>query len=351
MTQRIMTIVGARPQFVKAAPVSAALARVGAVQEVLVHTGQHFDPSMSGDIFRDLGLREPDHHLDINRANLNQMLARMIERIDGIAASAPPDAVLVYGDTTSTLAGAIAAAQRDIPVIHVEAGLRSFDTAMPEERNRVLTDHLAALRLCPTATAVSNLRREGIIEGVRHVGDVMLDTFIACRPTERERSSLLERLGLRAGGYRLATVHRQAATASRDALEQVLDYLRERAQEEPVVLPLHPRTRAAISSWGLSTAGVVAIEPLEYRAFSALLAGAKEVLTDSGGVQKEAYFHRVPCVTLRDSTEWVETITHGWNRLWTTEEPNRAVTRREISEYGDGNAAALIVGEIVRFLG
>lgn len=346
MRRRIATVVGARPQFVKAAPVTAALAQTDWASETLIHTGQHFDANMSKDLFTDLRLRPPDHHLGINRATANPLLGRMIEALDEVLAADTPDSVLVYGDTTSTLAGALASAQRGIPLIHVEAGLRSFDRTMPEERNRIVTDHLASLLLCPTHASVDNLGREGIVDGVKHVGDVMLDTFLANRPTPDEVVSTLAQFGLTRKAYRLATVHREASTTSQTALDRIVTYLREQAAELPVVLPLHPRTRQALERWSIRTSGIAVIEPLKYRSFAALLAGAAEVLTDSGGVQKEAYYHRVPCVTLRETTEWVETITHGWNRLWTSPPTDDGLQGTEITEYGDGDAASRIVDEV-----
>lgn len=350
MRRRIATVVGARPQFIKAAPVSAELGRTDWASETLIHTGQHFDANMSEDLFKDLSLRSPDHHLGINRASANQLLGRMLEALDDIFASERPDAVLVYGDTTSTLAGALAAAQRSIPLVHVEAGLRSFDRTMPEERNRIVTDHLSSLLLCPTQASVDNLAREGITEGVHHVGDVMLDTFLANRPSPDEIKSTLERFGLARNAYRLATVHREASTASEASLHRIMTYLREQATHSPVVLPLHPRTKQAIERWDITTSGLTVVEPLDYRSFAALLAGANEVLTDSGGVQKEAYFHRVPCVTLRESTEWGETVSYGWNRLWMDPQAPVTAPRRAIPDYGNGDAAHHIVERIRRLL-
>lgn len=346
MRRRIATVVGARPQFVKAAPVTVQFARTDWASEILIHTGQHFDANMSEDLFADLRLRPADHHLGINCASANQLLGRMLEALDDLFASESPDAVIVFGDTTSTLAGALAAAQRNIPLIHVEAGLRSFDRTMPEERNRIVTDHLASLLLCPTYASVDNLGREGITSGVKHVGDVMLDTFRANLPTPDKVRSTLERLALARNSYRVATVHREASTASEATLTGIVAYLRGQAANGPVVLPLHPRTRQAIERWSISTSGITVIEPLDYSSFAALLSGAVEVFTDSGGVQKEAYFHRVPCVTLRDTTEWVETITHGWNRLWTSPLNDNCSNRAEITEYGEGDAASRIVEEV-----
>jgi UDP-GlcNAc3NAcA epimerase len=257
--------------------------------------------------------------------------------------------VLVYGDTNSTLAGALAAAKLHIPVVHVEAGLRSFNRRMPEEVNRVMADHLSAVLLCPTVEAVKNLAAEGISEGVHHVGDVMFDATLFARRQAIESSRILETLGLDEGGYALATVHRAENTDDEARFRRVMEFLETAARKQPVVFPVHPRTRATLASRGIAPKGVLLIDPVGYVDVHRLLAGAALVATDSGGLQKEAYFHRVPCVTLRDETEWVETVTHGWNRLWTT--PDYALPRREIPDYGDGAAADRIVGllrELVR---
>ena len=339
MTVRILTVVGARPQFVKAAAVSRAIAAGSAVTEEMVHTGQHFDPEMSDVFFRELGIPEPAHHLEIHGGGHGQMTGRMLEKLETVMTVRRPDLVLVYGDTNSTLAGALAAVKLGIPVAHVEAGLRSWNRAMPEEINRVLTDHVSALLFCPTAAAAANLAREGITCGVHQVGDVMYDATLDARRRARENAGILPRLGLTPGGYALATVHRAENTGDARTLAAVLDYLRARARRRPVLLPLHPRTRQAAARFGLTFDGLRTIPPVGYLDMAALLEGCAEVLTDSGGVQKEAYFHRKPCITLRGETEWVETVEAGWNRLWTGPEPG---PRRDIPDYGDGHAAEKI---------
>jgi UDP-GlcNAc3NAcA epimerase len=254
--------------------------------------------------------------------------------------------VLVPGDTTSTLAGALAAAKLQIPVAHLEAGLRSFNRCMPEEINRVLTDHVSALLLCPTETTVANLRREGIKAGVHHIGDVMYDAMLFAAAAAR-RSQVLDRLGIAGHRYAVATVHRAESTADRTTLNEILAFLRERARECTIVFPIHPRTRKEIDAWGLDLSGVLTCDPVGYLDMHRLLRSAVAVFTDSGGLQKEAYFHRVPCVTLRNETEWVETIEAGWNRLWKGPD---YVPRRDITSYGGGHAAEKAVSLMVDHL-
>lgn len=334
----ILTVVGARPQFVKAAVLSRAMRR-GGLEEVMVHTGQHFDADMSEVFFRDLDIPEPAYHLHIHGGSHGDMTGRMLASLESVMREVGPDWVVVYGDTNSTLAGALAAAKLHIPIAHVEAGLRSFNRHMPEEINRVIADHLSTLHLCPTQLAVQNLVNEGIRAGVHHVGDVMYDTTLFALSRSKQMPSVQSRLGLERGAYAVATVHRAENTDSAALLGKVLEFLRDRSRERPVVLPLHPRTRKSAEQHGLALQGLQVVEPLGYLEMTQLLAGAREVYTDSGGLQKEAYFHRVPCVTLRSETEWVETIEHGWNRLWSNPsyEP-----RSEISDYGDGRAGEKI---------
>ena len=330
---------GARPQFIKAAPVSRALKAIG-VPEVLVHTGQHYDDQMSLSLWRELDLPPASHDLGIHGGSNTSMVSRMMRAIDDVLEVEDPAAVLVYGDTNSTLAGALAATGRSIPLAHVEAGMRSFDRGMPEERNRILTDHLSAALFCATSTAEQNLQAEGITEGVERVGDVMYDSARAMGSRAVEESKVLEHHGLEPGQYAVATVHRPANTDDPESLRRVLDYLAAHAEKMPVILPAHPRLRAAISSTGISPTSLLIVDPVGYLDMTRLVGAAALVLTDSGGLQKEAYFHGVPCVTLRDSTEWPETIASGWNRLWTAEDYQ--TPRRPIDEYGDGNAAGRI---------
>lgn len=346
---RILTVVGARPQLIKAAAVSRAIQARSDLRECLVHTGQHFDAGMSDVFFDELGIPAPAHHLGIHGGGHGEMTGRMLVALERVMQQERPDCVLVYGDTNSTLAGALAAAKLNLPVAHVEAGLRSFNRRMPEEINRIVADRLSALLFCPTATSVANLANEGMKAGVHAVGDVMYDVTLHAGEAARKQSKILDRLGLTPKGYALATVHRAENTDDPAALEAVLAYLRDRGRERPVVLPLHPRTREAARRAGATFDGLVLTEPLGFLDMHRLLANAAGVFTDSGGVQKEAYFHRVPCVTLRAETEWVETVEAGWNRLWRGPDYR---PRREIPDYGDGHSAKKIVAILAaRFAG
>lgn len=340
---KILTIVGARPQFIKAVAVSKALLRYSKVQEVMVHTGQHFDQNMSDIFFNELKIPKPTYNLAIHGGLHGQMTGRMLESIENVMKEEKPDVVLVYGDTNSTLAGALAAAKLHIPVCHVEAGLRSFNKRMPEEINRLLTDHMSTLLFCPTLTSVSNLEQEGINQGIYHVGDVMYDVVLQMAPFAKERSTILQRLELEDRPYALATIHRAENTDSCDQLQNVIHYLNRESeiQNLKMVLPLHPRTKIFSEKHGVDFKNLLVCEPLGYLDLQRLLQGAKLVFTDSGGLQKEAYFHQVPCVTLRNETEWVETITYGWNRLWNTEV--YAEPRVTIPDYGSGKAAECVV--------
>lgn len=335
--RKVMTVVGARPQFIKAAGVSRCLQKRG-VREVLVHTGQHCDANMSDTFFSELDLPSPDHHLGVSGGGHGDMTGRMLVALEPVMAAEKPDWVVVYGDTNSTLAGALAAAKLAIPVAHVEAGLRSSDFRMPEEINRVLADRMSRLLFCPTATSVENLKAEGICQGVHHTGDVMYDMLLSY--LERARAgSVLQRLGLAEGSYSVASVHRAKNTDDDARLARIFAYLEGLSRDLPVILPIHPRTRQALSRAGIKPSGIRVIEPLGYLEMLGLLDGACAIYTDSGGVQKEAYFLRKPCVTLREETEWPETIAAGWNRLWT--EPDY-LTRRHTADFGDGHAGSRI---------
>ncbi|MBX9795993.1 non-hydrolyzing UDP-N-acetylglucosamine 2-epimerase [Sphingomonas sp.] len=349
MTRKIVTIVGARPQFIKAGAVSRAIAQDGGLDEVLVHTGQHFDDAMSDIFFRELELPHPKHNLGIAGQTHGAMTGRMMEAIEKVLIEETPDLCLVYGDTNSTIAGSLAAAKLHIPVGHVEAGLRSFNRRMPEELNRVVTDHLAAIQFCPTRASIDNLRAEGIVQHVYHTGDVMFDATRFAIAATAGRDGVLQQLGLTRGNYNVCTIHRAENTDDPVQLAKVADYLRAVAAERPLVLPLHPRTRGALARNGLNFDFAVLTEPLGYFDLNALLAGAVAIYTDSGGLQKEAYFHGKPCVTLRDETEWVETIDHGWNRLW--QGPDYVTPRQPIADYGAGDAAEKIVTLLRDFLG
>ncbi|MBR0938043.1 non-hydrolyzing UDP-N-acetylglucosamine 2-epimerase [Bradyrhizobium jicamae] len=340
MTRKILTVVGARPQFIKAAAVSRAIRETKVLSEVMVHTGQHFDANMSDVFFDELSIPKPQYQLDVSGGGHGDMTGRMLISIEPILVAEKPDWVIVYGDTNSTLAGSLAASKLHIPVAHVEAGLRSFNRRMPEEINRLVTDHLSGLHFCPTRTAVANLAAEGVVKGVHHVGDVMYDATLFAIERSEESSTILSDLGLRSKQYGLATVHRAENTDEPNQLRVIVEFLQECARVRPLVLPLHPRTRQAASSMRLSLNGILVIDPIGYFDMAKLLHHAAEIYTDSGGLQKEAYFHRVHCTTLRDETEWTETITHGWNRLW--KGPER-LNRVDIDEYGEGNAAHKIV--------
>jgi UDP-GlcNAc3NAcA epimerase len=335
---KVLTVVGARPQFIKAAPVSRALAATG-IAEVLVHTGQHFDPEMSEVFFAELGIPAPRLNLGIHGEPHGAMVGRMLEGLEAAMLEEHPDWVVVYGDTNSTLAGALAAAKLDIPLAHVEAGMRSWNRRMPEETNRVLADHASRLLLCASHAAVTNLAKEGIVAGVHHVGDVMYDAALFTATASRN-STVLDRLGLGDGAYDLATLHRAENTDDAQRLATLIAWLDEQARARPVVMPLHPRTGAALRRDGIEPRGLTLCPPLSYLEMTRLLMGAVNVFTDSGGLQKEAYFHRKPCVTLREETEWIETVACGWNRLW---RGDPYAPRREIADYGDGHAAERIV--------
>lgn len=350
---KILTVVGNRPQFIKAAAVSGPLRERH--EELLVHTGQHYDDSLSAVFFAELGLARPDRELGIGGGSNTTQTARMLAALEPLLEQVAPDAVLVYGDTNSTLAGALAAAQANLAVVHVEAGMRSFDRRMPEELNRVLTDHLSALLLCPSDTAAANLKAESVAGRVEVVGDVMVDVAMRRQPSARADERTPAEHGVRGGEYLLLTAHRAGNVDDPQRLRALVDLIA--ALPGPVVFPLHPRTRARLLDAGLAGEleridGLRLTEPLGYVQFSALLCQARAVLTDSGGVQKEAYLAGVPCVTLRANTEWVETVAAGWNTLVDLDAGAAlaALAAQPPSErpalYGDGQAAERCVQEI-----
>ena len=311
---KIISIVGARPQFIKCAPVSHELRKKH--KEILVHTGQHYDPEMSDIFFEDLQIPKPDYHLDVGSGPHGKQTGAILERTEQVLLKELPDLVIVYGDTNSTLAGAIAAAKLHIPVAHVEAGLRSFDRTMPEEINRVVTDHVSNLLLCPTQTAVDNLKKEGITRGVHLVGDVMVDALRHNASIAEKKSHIIHKLGLTTGNYFVATVHRPANTDEQKNLTAIIAAFKESGKT--VVFPVHPRTKKYLTAYGLwdSLPGNIrCIEPLGYLDMLHLMKHAKKILTDSGGIQKEAYVMGIPCITLRENTEWIETLKGGWNVL------------------------------------
>ena len=337
---RILSVVGARPQFIKAAPVQRALQARGH-EVVQVHTGQHYDDNMSGVFYRELGIPEPDVHLGVGSGSHAQQTAAMFERLEPVMTEARPDCVVIYGDTNTTLAAAVVAAKLAVPVAHIEAGLRSFNRAMPEEQNRVVADHLSAILFCPTDTAVRNLAAEGITKGVHLVGDVMAEALGDAAIRARTESTVLARLGLPDRGYVLATVHRAENTNDPARLAGVLSALN--ALGERVVFPMHPRTRQAVAGTGWTPAAdVMVVEPMGYLDMVQLEASARVVLTDSGGVQKEAFWLGVPCVTMRDETEWVETLAGGRNVL-AGSDPAAIVAAARAA--GEVKPASMLAGE------
>jgi UDP-GlcNAc3NAcA epimerase len=355
----LATVVGARPQFVKAAVLSRLLEEREEIDERVIHTGQHYDDAMSQVFFDELRMKPPHINLGVGAATQGAQTGRMLEKVEQVLIDLRPDGVLVYGDTNSTLAGALAAAKLHIPVAHVEAGLRSYNTRMPEEINRVVTDHVAWLLFAPTARAEKNLGLEGIsAERVHRVGDVMYDAALHYAARAERESHLLEDLGLKPRGYVLATAHRAENVDDPIRLRAIVEGLAAVAQEIPVVFPVHPRTAAALDGSGLKRTGAQAIRwipPVGYLDMVRLEQCAAVVATDSGGVQKEAFFFRVPCVTLRDETEWVELLELRWNRLvspLTAAGIRDAVTgalgRRgeESRPYGDGKAGEKILAVI-----
>jgi UDP-N-acetylglucosamine 2-epimerase (non-hydrolysing)/UDP-GlcNAc3NAcA epimerase len=349
---RVVTVIGNRPQFVKAAAVSDRL-RAGA-REVLVHTGQHYDDELSQVFFDELKLPRPDHHLDLGGGSNTSQTSRMLAALDPLLAAEEPDLVLVYGDTNSTLAGALAGAQAGVPVAHVEAGMRSYDRSMPEELNRVLADHASSLLLCSSEHPAETLRGERVAGEIVVVGDVMVDVARMLEPRARERKGALDAAGVRPGEYLLATAHRPGNVDDPARLERLVELLL--AVPGPVVLPLHPRTRARLEAAGLFErleSGIRLVPPVGYLDFMALLLGARGTLTDSGGVQKEAYLAGVPCVTLRSTTEWTETVETGWNTLVDLDaEATVAALERPLPTehpplYGDGRAGERVVAALL----
>ena len=363
---KIVSIVGARPQFIKAAPVSKAIRdhtekdKDPRITEVLVHTGQHYDHAMSQIFFDELDISEPDLNLGVGSGNHGWQTGQMLVRIEEVLLEEKPDFVVVYGDTNSTLAGALAAVKLNLPVAHVEAGLRSFNREMPEEHNRVVADHCADLLFCPTQTAADNLAREGITNGVHLVGDTMYDAVLQFSSIARKRSTILEDLGLRPKTYLLTTIHRPYNTDIPENLQNILSAFAEIG--EVIVFPVHPRTRKKIAELedrfhhGLTN--IKMIEPVGYLDMLVLEENARMILTDSGGMQKEAYFFGVPCITMRPETEWVETVETGWNVVTgadisaIVEGYQQAVSsppKEHPNFYGNGRASEKIVSVLKRY--
>lgn len=356
----VLTVIGARPQFIKAAAVSRAFMSHGLVTETIIHTGQHFDDSMSQIFFEELHIPSPKYNLGIHGGSHGQMTGRMLEALEAVMLKTQPDWVLVYGDTNSTLAGALAAAKLNISVAHVEAGLRSHNWRMPEEINRVLTDHAADLLFTPTDIAVENLHKEGISQNkIKPSGDVMYDSAIYFGRRAERKSDILGQVGIDRGGYILATCHRAENTDDEERLRAIFDGLGKVADRIPVILPLHPRTQKCLEKFGmLNTVGenIILVDPVGYLDMVMLEKNAALVATDSGGVQKEAFFYGVPCVTFRDETEWVELVNLGWNRLVSPIsatvvadgiEAGLGTAGKEGQPYGQGDAANRIIDSLI----
>lgn len=357
----IMTIVGARPQFIKASAVSKAIATTPGIEEFLVHTGQHYDASMSDVFFDELGIPSPALHLGVGSGNHGAQTGAMLSAIELAIIDQKPDKILLYGDTNSTLAGALAASKLHIPVAHVEAGLRSFNRMMPEEINRVLTDHISEVLFAPTNSAVINLKNEGISgDHVINCGDVMYDVALGMKKTAATHSNILGDIGVEQKNYIVATIHRAENTDDPERLRAIFDGLNRIGERLPIILPLHPRTRTRIDQFGIAPADTIhIIEPLGYLDMTALVSLARLIVTDSGGLQKEAFFHGVPCMTVRDETEWTELIVSGWNQLISpatadnianeiTKTLNSNLPSSPSSPYGDGNSSSIIVHQLLK---
>lgn len=355
MAKKILTVLGARPQFIKASVVSAALARQSRLSEVLVHTGQHFDANMSAVFFDELGMKQPEHQLDVHGGGHGDMTGRMLIELERVMLDERPDAVLVYGDTNSTLAGALTAAKLHIPVAHVEAGLRSFNMRMPEEINRVLTDRLSHWLYTPTEAATHHLIHEGMeTSRIIQVGDVMLDVARFQSGRVNAEGGALVRYGLTPEQYMLVTIHRAENTDDPRRLGVIVDALIQAGSNHEVIWPLHPRTRNILEKLGLRDKlanSIILVDPVGYLDMVQLEKYCELVLTDSGGVQKEAFFHKRPCVTIRDETEWTELVEAGWNRLAPPTSVNGIISAIEAAlthqpaptnPYGDGSAAEKI---------
>jgi UDP-N-acetylglucosamine 2-epimerase len=351
---KIMSVVGARPQFIKVAPISKALEKYGATQHILVHTGQHYDIELSKIFFDELSIPRPDYNLEVGSDSHARQTGRMIIGLEDTLLTEKPDLVLVYGDTNSTLAGALAAVKLHIPVAHVEAGPRIFDKSVPEEINRVLTDHIAGLLFAPTQTAVNNLKREGIKNGVYLAGDVMLDSFRHFSEIAERKSKIVDELALSQGGYLLATVHRARNTDNEKNLKSIIDaFINVGAK---IVFPLHPRTEKYLKQYRLyeelkKAPNIKLISPVGYLDSMMLTRNASKVLTDSGGLQKEAYFSKVPCITLDEATCWPETVEDGWNILVGSDKDKIIQAAKDFEPkgkprdvFGDGRAAEKIAG-------
>ncbi|AKA71916.1 non-hydrolyzing UDP-N-acetylglucosamine 2-epimerase [Clostridium scatologenes] len=344
---KILTVVGARPQFIKAAAVSNIIRKEH--QEVLVHTGQHYDENMSKVFFDELKIPKPDYNLEVGSGNHGHQTGTMLIKLEEIYQKENPDLVLVYGDTNSTLAGALCASKLLIPVAHIEAGLRSFNKNMPEEQNRILTDHISKYLFVPTISAVNNLNNEGIKNSVYNVGDVMFDAVLNFKKLAKQKDIILDQIGVEKDKFILTTIHRAENTNDINRLKNIVQALNECGKN--VVLPLHPRTKKYMSDYGLSfNKNIKVIEPIGYLEMINLEMNSEKIVTDSGGVQKEAFFMKKPCITMRDETEWVETVENGWNRVVGTDKSkildniiNFYPQNQQEEIFGDGHAAEKIL--------
>ena len=376
---KIINIIGARPQFMKYFPIARAIEINNGIRDVLVHTGQHYDYTMSKIFFDELGIKEPDYHLEVGSGTHGMQTTQCVQRIEKVLNDVEPDIVVVYGDTNSTLAGAIAASKLHIPVIHIEAGLRSFNKNMPEELNRILSDHVSSMLFCPSTTAIKNLVKEGFTNIVNdgklvtigevnnislpetinindpvviNSGDVMHDTLLYSREMARTKSDILSTLGIRSRKYTVLTLHRAENTDDTIRMDALIDFINTSVNGETVIFPMHPRTKKI---YGDVTKPLVKnvkiIDPVGYFDLVALLSNARLLMTDSGGMQKEAYWLGVPCITLRDETEWTETTDAGWNILYKDYRGEHKPAAERTDLYGDGRAAEVIVGCLMRVLG
>ncbi len=337
---QVLSIVGARPQFIKAAVLRRLFPQNG-ISETLVHTGQHYDHNMSDVFFKELEIRPPDYRIELQGRSHGAMTGEILQRVESILQTEKPTLCIVYGDTNSTIAGALAAAKLSIPVCHVEAGLRSFNRHMPEEINRILTDHISDVLFCSTNHSVENLQRENITEGVYHVGDIMYDAVRLFTASAQAQGIVDKYLAGQSRPLAVMTIHRQETVSSAKRLAQIIAYCRDFTDEHILLFPAHPRTRQRIEQYGINLGNIQIIEPVSYLEMQSLISQSNMVLTDSGGLQKEAYFNGVRCVTLRDETEWTETIDFGWNRLWT--QKDYLSEPRNITEYGDGDSGVRII--------
>lgn len=358
---KVVTIVGARPQFVKAAALSRAFTEVGGIEEIIVHTGQHFDKNMSDVFFEEMQIPHPQYNLAINSLGHGAMTGRMIEKIEEVLLAEKPDFLLVYGDTNSTLAGAIAASKLHVPIAHVEAGLRSFNMEMPEEVNRILTDRISAILFCPTETAVKNLQREGYdlldVEVVQ-TGDVMEDAAKYYDQFASEKSVILSKENLEGTEYILCTLHRAENTGSKERMDEIVAALNELADKREIILPVHPRTKSLLESYDLK-GNIRIIEPVGYFDMITLIKNSKLVVTDSGGLQKEAYFFEKYCVTVRDQTEWTELVDHGFNEIVganaeklvaAVEKFEAQIFEKHTELYGGGMAAHAMAEYLLKYV-